>query len=235
VPRAGLPRKPGSFRAPREGRRRAGRALWSGNAAARLLSAIRRCCVMPSLDRAGACHPSDRRNHPGPQAPVTEPAAPWCPAWPRKIPPALAPSGDAHGNPGSYRLCRSRPSTRPGPGKTKYVRSPRIRGAAMCPHWPPCPPADRPDRDADHRLPPRAGAEPAVQRRDRVRRHGRDPARRPGSSCAPPGPRPAAPRGVRNAGGCSHAGTSTTLTATGRRHFGAHRLEQDSTRRRTFG
>jgi hypothetical protein len=75
----------------------------------------------------------------GPAAPVTKPAALWCPAWPRKIPPAPAPSGDAHGNPGSYRLCRTRPSTRPGPGKTTYVRSPRTRGAAMSPHRPRAP------------------------------------------------------------------------------------------------
>src|SRR6266568_1236297 len=39
--------------------------------------------------------------------------------------------------------------------------------------------------------------EPAMQRRDRVRRHGRDPARRPSSSSTPPAPRPAVHRGVK--------------------------------------
>lgn len=31
----------------------------------------------------------------------------------------------------------------------RTIRSPNRR-CAMCPHWPPCPPADRPDRDAAH-------------------------------------------------------------------------------------
>lgn len=55
------------------------------------------------------------------------------PAWPSKIPPASAPSGDV---PRQARLVPSwqnQPSIRPGPGKTKYVHSPRTRDA-QCAH-----------------------------------------------------------------------------------------------------
>jgi hypothetical protein len=45
--------------------------------------------------------------------------------------------------------------------------------------------------------------EPAVQRRHPLRRHGRALARRPRSPSTPPGPHPAARRGLRSRAGCS--------------------------------
>jgi hypothetical protein len=47
-----------------------------------------------------------------------------------------------------------------------------------------------------------------LQRRDRVRRRGRDPARRPGSSTAPLDPRLAVHRSFKNAGGYPRGRTS---------------------------
>jgi hypothetical protein len=70
----------------------------------------------------------------------------------------------------------------------------------MCSHQPPWPPG----LITATAMPPalslitRAGMESAVQRSDRVRRHGRDPARRAGDPATVPHPRPAARRGVKH-------------------------------------
>jgi hypothetical protein len=58
----------------------------------------------------------------------------------------------------------------------------------MCPHRPPCPPADRPDRGAAHTVAfhPEQGWSLLCNRVIVFDDTGRDPARRPGDSSAPP-------------------------------------------------
>ena len=68
----------------------------------------------------------------------------------------------------------------------------------MCQHQPTCPSADAVDRDAARVVAclPRAGLEPALQRRDRLRGHRRAAARRQHASRPHRGPARARPRGL---------------------------------------
>jgi len=107
---------------------------------------------------------------PGATVPVTKPAALWCPAWPRKIPPAPAPSGDAHGNPGSYRLCRTPPFNTTGARQDHVRPQSQNQRCRNVPTPAPGPPADYRDRDAAHTIerpkvrPAARGTQPVTRR-----------------------------------------------------------------------